>query len=164
MSDKFLRVHDKNRRCTGWHWGFQQCKAFIRSGVVKYKRIDVLIADLYAVEKWNQEVDVMAMEITSNYNAYESTYAAQKQETAKNQAASGKETPWAWTGRITKRPSIWRHPWSPSGTLISMRKNTGNWPNRYWQRIPCCRKFSGNRLRPVCRGSSRGLRIYLSCI
>ena len=34
----------------------------------------------------------MAMEITSNYNAYESTYAAQKQETAKNQAASGKET------------------------------------------------------------------------
>jgi len=34
----------------------------------------------------------MAMEITSNYNAYESTYAAQKQETAKNQAVSGKET------------------------------------------------------------------------
>ena len=34
----------------------------------------------------------MAMEITSNYNAYESTYAAQKQETAKKQAASGKET------------------------------------------------------------------------
>jgi len=34
----------------------------------------------------------MAMEITSNYNAYESTYAAQKQETAKKQAASGNET------------------------------------------------------------------------
>ncbi len=35
----------------------------------------------------------MAMEINSAYNnVYESAYAAQKQETAKKQAASGKET------------------------------------------------------------------------
>ncbi len=34
----------------------------------------------------------MAMEITNNYNAYENVYATQKQETAKKQAASGKET------------------------------------------------------------------------
>lgn len=34
----------------------------------------------------------MAMEITNNYSAYENTYAAQKQETAKQQATSRKET------------------------------------------------------------------------
>ncbi len=33
----------------------------------------------------------MAMEITNNYNVYENAYATQKQETAKKQAASGKE-------------------------------------------------------------------------
>ena len=36
----------------------------------------------------------MAMEITNNYNAYENTYAAQKQqETAKQRAASKQEVP-----------------------------------------------------------------------
>lgn len=35
----------------------------------------------------------MAMEITNNHSAYENVYAAQKQETAKQRAASRKETP-----------------------------------------------------------------------
>lgn len=34
----------------------------------------------------------MAMEITNNYNAYENVHATQKQETAKKQVTSGKET------------------------------------------------------------------------